>query len=79
MGCLEVLHLRVFAAPVQSRTIALVLFTSRRPHCDFQELQNSLESLRSNTETLELELNSLKKENKCLKELDDCREAELHQ
>ncbi|XP_074892502.1 calcium-binding and coiled-coil domain-containing protein 2 isoform X1 [Buteo buteo] len=44
-----------------------------------QELQNSLESLRSNTETLELELNSLKKENKCLKELDDCREAELHQ
>ncbi|XP_059686459.1 calcium-binding and coiled-coil domain-containing protein 2 [Gavia stellata] len=44
-----------------------------------QELQNSLESLRSNTEKLELELNSLKKENKHLKELDDCREAELHQ
>ncbi|XP_035755805.1 calcium-binding and coiled-coil domain-containing protein 2 [Egretta garzetta] len=43
-----------------------------------QELQNSLESLRSNTEKLELELNSLKKENKHLKELDDCREAELH-
>ncbi|NXL66999.1 CACO2 protein, partial [Chordeiles acutipennis] len=44
-----------------------------------QELQNSLESLRSNTEKLKLELNSLKKENKHLKELDDCREAELHQ
>ncbi|KAM6312036.1 calcium-binding and coiled-coil domain-containing protein 2 [Podargus strigoides] len=44
-----------------------------------QELQNSLESLRSNTEKLELELNSLKKENKHLKELDDCREAELQQ
>ncbi|NXJ57653.1 CACO2 protein, partial [Spizaetus tyrannus] len=44
-----------------------------------QELQNSLESLRSNTETLELELNSLKKENKRLKELDDGREAEVHQ
>ncbi|NXW08794.1 CACO2 protein, partial [Fregetta grallaria] len=44
-----------------------------------QELQNSLESLRSNTEKLELELNSLKKENKHLKELDDCRGAELHQ
>ncbi|XP_074019200.1 calcium-binding and coiled-coil domain-containing protein 2 isoform X2 [Numenius arquata] len=44
-----------------------------------QELQNSLESLKSNTEKLELELNSLKKENKHLKELDDCREAELHQ
>ncbi|NWX20675.1 CACO2 protein, partial [Aegotheles bennettii] len=44
-----------------------------------QELQNSLESLRSNAEKLELELNSLKKENKHLKELDDCREAELHQ
>ncbi|NXJ70512.1 CACO2 protein, partial [Rostratula benghalensis] len=43
-----------------------------------QELQNSLESLRSNTEKLELELNSLKNENKHLKELDDCREAELH-
>ncbi|NXX18168.1 CACO2 protein, partial [Podargus strigoides] len=44
-----------------------------------QELQNSLESLRSNTEKLELELNSLRKENKHLKELDDCREAELQQ
>ncbi|XP_076213149.1 calcium-binding and coiled-coil domain-containing protein 2 isoform X1 [Aptenodytes patagonicus] len=44
-----------------------------------QELQNSLESLRCNTEKLELELNSLKKENKHLKELDDCREAELRQ
>ncbi|NWQ96326.1 CACO2 protein, partial [Burhinus bistriatus] len=44
-----------------------------------QELKNSLESLRSNTEKLELELNSLTKENKHLKELDDCREAELHQ
>ncbi|XP_064030110.1 calcium-binding and coiled-coil domain-containing protein 2 isoform X2 [Pogoniulus pusillus] len=44
-----------------------------------QELQNSLESLRSKTETLELELNSLRKENKHLKELDDCREAELSQ
>ncbi|NWS63616.1 CACO2 protein, partial [Chunga burmeisteri] len=44
-----------------------------------QELQNSLESLRSNTEKLELELNSLKKENKHLKEVDGCREAELHQ
>ncbi|KAM6295634.1 calcium-binding and coiled-coil domain-containing protein 2 [Aegotheles albertisi] len=44
-----------------------------------QELQNSLESLRSNAEKLELELNSLRKENKHLKELDDCREAELHQ
>ncbi|XP_009890516.1 PREDICTED: calcium-binding and coiled-coil domain-containing protein 2 [Charadrius vociferus] len=44
-----------------------------------QELQNSLESLRSNTEKLELELNSLKKENEHLKELDDCREGELHQ
>ncbi|NXW48035.1 CACO2 protein, partial [Nyctiprogne leucopyga] len=44
-----------------------------------QELQNSLESLRSNTEKLKLELNSLKKENKHLKELDDCKEAELHQ
>ncbi|PKU32856.1 calcium-binding and coiled-coil domain-containing protein 2 [Limosa lapponica baueri] len=44
-----------------------------------EELQNSLESLKSNTEKLELELNSLKKENKHLKELDDCREAELHQ
>ncbi|XP_064329663.1 calcium-binding and coiled-coil domain-containing protein 2 [Phalacrocorax carbo] len=42
-----------------------------------QELQNSLETLRSNTEKLELELNSLKKENKRLKELDDCRGAEL--
>ena len=79
MGCLAVLHLRVFAVPVQSRTVAWVLFTSCRPHCDFQELQNSLESLRSNTEKLELELNSLKKENKHLKELDACREAELHQ
>ncbi|NXE84662.1 CACO2 protein, partial [Cochlearius cochlearius] len=44
-----------------------------------KELQSSLESLRSNTEKLELELNSLKKENKHLKELGDCREAELHQ
>ncbi|XP_075630971.1 calcium-binding and coiled-coil domain-containing protein 2 [Balearica regulorum gibbericeps] len=44
-----------------------------------QELQNSLESLRSNTEKLELELRSLKKENKHLKDLYDCREAELHQ
>ncbi|XP_021233497.1 calcium-binding and coiled-coil domain-containing protein 2 [Numida meleagris] len=44
-----------------------------------QELQNALESLRSNTEKLELELNSLKKENKHLKELNECREAELHQ
>ncbi|NXK23860.1 CACO2 protein, partial [Arenaria interpres] len=44
-----------------------------------QELENSLESLKSNREKLELELNSLKKENKHLKELDDCREAELHQ
>ncbi|NXV18313.1 CACO2 protein, partial [Cepphus grylle] len=44
-----------------------------------QELQNSLESLRSNTVKLELELTSLKKENKQIKELDDCREAELHQ
>ncbi|XP_035203605.1 calcium-binding and coiled-coil domain-containing protein 2 [Oxyura jamaicensis] len=43
-----------------------------------QELQNGLESLRSSTEKLELELNSLKKENKHLKELDKCREAELH-
>nr|XP_009491038.1 PREDICTED: calcium-binding and coiled-coil domain-containing protein 2 [Pelecanus crispus] len=42
-----------------------------------QKLQNNLESLRSNTEKLELD--SLKKENKRLKELDDCREAELHQ
>ncbi|NXK14525.1 CACO2 protein, partial [Herpetotheres cachinnans] len=44
-----------------------------------QELQDSLESLKSNAEKLELELNSLKKENKHLKELDDCREAELLQ
>ncbi|KAM9368940.1 calcium-binding and coiled-coil domain-containing protein 2 isoform 4-T4 [Phaethornis superciliosus] len=44
-----------------------------------QELQNNLESLRSSTEKLEQELNSLKKENKHLKELGDCREAELHQ
>uniref|UniRef100_A0A493T1Y7 Calcium-binding and coiled-coil domain-containing protein 2 n=1 Tax=Anas platyrhynchos platyrhynchos TaxID=8840 RepID=A0A493T1Y7_ANAPP len=44
-----------------------------------QKLQNGLESLRSSTEKLELELNSLKKENKHLKELDECREAELHQ
>ncbi|XP_067168200.1 calcium-binding and coiled-coil domain-containing protein 2 isoform X1 [Apteryx mantelli] len=44
-----------------------------------QELQSGFESLKSNTEKLELELNSLKKENKHLKELDDCREAELHQ
>ncbi|NXI48835.1 CACO2 protein, partial [Chloroceryle aenea] len=44
-----------------------------------QELQSSLESLRSSTEPLELELNSLKKENKELKELGDCRVAELHQ
>ncbi|CAM9844882.1 unnamed protein product [Bubo scandiacus] len=43
-----------------------------------QELQNNLESLRINTENLELELNSLKKEKQHLKELDDCREAELH-
>uniref|UniRef100_A0A8C3C626 Calcium-binding and coiled-coil domain-containing protein 2 n=1 Tax=Cairina moschata TaxID=8855 RepID=A0A8C3C626_CAIMO len=44
-----------------------------------QKLQNGLESLRSSTEKMELELNSLKKENKHLKELDECREAELHQ
>ncbi|NXC76419.1 CACO2 protein, partial [Anhinga anhinga] len=44
-----------------------------------QELQNSLETLRSNTEKLELELKSLKEENKRLKELDDCRGAELDQ
>lgn len=69
----------VVAVLVQSRTVAWVPFTSYRPHCDFQELQNSLESLRSNTEKLELELHSLKKENKHLKDLYDCREAELHQ
>ncbi|NXG81014.1 CACO2 protein, partial [Baryphthengus martii] len=44
-----------------------------------QELQNGLESLRSNAEMLELEVNSLKKENNHLKELDDCRAAELRQ
>ncbi|POI24278.1 hypothetical protein CIB84_011972 [Bambusicola thoracicus] len=44
-----------------------------------QELQNVLESLRSSTEKLELELSSLKKENKHLKELNEGREAELHQ
>ncbi|OXB71980.1 UNVERIFIED_CONTAM: hypothetical protein H355_003244 [Colinus virginianus] len=44
-----------------------------------QELQSALESLRSSTEKLELELNSLRKENKDLKELNECREAELHQ
>ncbi|NXT53474.1 CACO2 protein, partial [Pluvianellus socialis] len=44
-----------------------------------KELQSSLESLRSNTEKLELELNSLKEKNKHLKDLDDCRQAELHQ
>ncbi|XP_010722874.1 calcium-binding and coiled-coil domain-containing protein 2 isoform X2 [Meleagris gallopavo] len=44
-----------------------------------QELQNVLESLRSSAEKLELELNSLKKENKHLKELNECREAELQQ
>lgn len=38
-----------------------------------------MESLRSSTEKLELELSSLKKENKHLKELNECREAELHQ
>ncbi|NXS40711.1 CACO2 protein, partial [Balaeniceps rex] len=42
-----------------------------------KELQNRLESLRSNTQKLELD--SLKKENKDLKELDDCRKAELQQ
>ncbi|XP_074782870.1 calcium-binding and coiled-coil domain-containing protein 2 isoform X1 [Athene noctua] len=44
-----------------------------------QELQNNLESLRSNTEKLELKLNALEKEKQHLKELDDCRKAELHE
>ncbi|NXE15326.1 CACO2 protein, partial [Lophotis ruficrista] len=67
-------ELKVSCASLQKQNIDLQEELSKT-----QELQNSLESLRSNTEKLELELNSLKKENKHLKELDDCREVELHQ
>ncbi|KFP40705.1 Calcium-binding and coiled-coil domain-containing protein 2 [Chlamydotis macqueenii] len=67
-------ELKVSCASLQKQNIDLQKELSKT-----QELQDSLESLRNNTEKLELELNSLKKENKHLKELDDCREAELHQ
>ncbi|KAM6107874.1 LOW QUALITY PROTEIN: calcium-binding and coiled-coil domain-containing protein 2 [Pterocles gutturalis] len=67
-------ELKASCARLQQQNIGLQEELSKA-----QELQNSLESLRSNTEKLELELNSLKKENKHLKELDDCREAELQQ
>ncbi|NXD87842.1 CACO2 protein, partial [Halcyon senegalensis] len=67
-------ELKATCAGLQKQTIDLQEELKRT-----QELQNNLDSLRSSAETLELELNSLKKENKHLKELDDCRVAELHQ
>ncbi|XP_075300027.1 calcium-binding and coiled-coil domain-containing protein 2 isoform X3 [Opisthocomus hoazin] len=67
-------ELKASCASLQKQNIALQEELSKA-----QELQKSLESLRSNTDKLELELNSLKKENKHLKELGDCRVAELHQ
>ncbi|NWI69797.1 CACO2 protein, partial [Todus mexicanus] len=67
-------ELKATCAGLQKQTVDLQEELKRT-----QELQNSLESLRSNAEMLELELNSLKKENEHLKELDDCRAAELCQ
>ncbi|NXX54647.1 CACO2 protein, partial [Scopus umbretta] len=69
--CKENEELKASCASLQKQNIDLQEKLNK-----MQELQNSLESLRSNTEKLELD--SLKKENKLLKELDDCRAAELH-
>uniref|UniRef100_A0A7M4EI86 Calcium-binding and coiled-coil domain-containing protein 2 n=1 Tax=Crocodylus porosus TaxID=8502 RepID=A0A7M4EI86_CROPO len=44
-----------------------------------QELCSGLDSLKGSSEKLELELNSLREENRHLKEQNACRDAELHQ
>lgn len=79
MGCPAVQRWRGFAASEQSGTIACVPFPHCQPLCVFQGLQNNLEGLKSHTEKLELQVNSLKAEKKRLEELDESRRAELCQ